>query len=154
MTTEDQEMLEQLSDQNMLHMQQGEQLRYILEWLFKDTDMLVDGTTKAQVDKMTQFKKIELLERLWEHPDMIGHPMLRDIGQFVEEIKPHKDGFRTADDYESPSTELMLGQCLHCNWSQLIHYCPGNEESERQAVENLQQAHNDRGVCNNIITYS
>ena len=100
MTTEDREMLEHLSDQNMLHMQQGEQLSYLLEWIFKHTDTLVDGTTKAQVDEMTLFQKIELLEHLWEHPKMFGHEMLRDIGQFVEEIKPYKDGFRTAYDFK------------------------------------------------------
>ncbi len=98
--TEEKEIIDWTSDQNMLHMQQAEQLSYLLEWLFKDTDTLVDGTTKVQVDEMTQFKKIELLEQLWEHPEMIGHAMLRDIGQFVEEIEPYKNGFRTADDFE------------------------------------------------------
>jgi hypothetical protein len=98
MTTEDRKMLEHLSDQNMLHMQQGEQLGYLLERLFKHTDTIVDGTTKEQVNDMTQFQKIGLLERLWEQPETLGHQMLRDVGQFVEEIKPYKDGFRTADD--------------------------------------------------------
>lgn len=103
MTIEDREMLEDLSDQNFLHMQQGGQISYLLEWLFKNTDTLVDGTTNAQVYEMTRFQQIELLEKLWEHPDMIGHQMLRDIGQFVEEIKPYKDGFRTADDFKRVS---------------------------------------------------
>jgi hypothetical protein len=85
---------------------------------------------------------------------MFGHQMLPDIGRFVEEIKPHKDGFRTADDYEQPETELMLAQCLQCNWSQQVYYSPGNEENERLAVEELQKAHDSRGVCNNIITYA
>ena len=100
---EEKEIIDWTSDQNMLHMQQGEQLGYLLEWLFKNTDKLVDGTTKAQVDGMTRFQQIELLERLWVHPDMLGHQMLRDIGQFVEEIKPYKDGFRTADDFKRAS---------------------------------------------------
>jgi len=99
MTAEDEEILEHLSSQNMLHMRQGEQISYLLEWLFKYTEKLVDGTTKVQVYRMTQFQKIGLLERLWEHPEMIGHQMLRDLGQFVDEIQPFKDGFRTADDF-------------------------------------------------------
>jgi hypothetical protein len=100
---EDRNILEDLSDQNMLHVQQCDQLLYLLEWLFRNTDTLVDGTTKEQVDSMTSFKKIELLERLWEHPGMLGHEMLRDIGQFVDEIRPYKDGFRTADDFKRAS---------------------------------------------------
>lgn len=96
---EEKEIIDWTSNQSCLHMQQGEQIDYLLEWLFKNIDTLVDGTIKVQVDAMTQFKKIELLEKLYEHPQMIGHPMLRDLGHFVREIKPHKDGFRTADDF-------------------------------------------------------
>ena len=100
MTTEDHKMFEHLSDKNMLHMQQGYQLGYLLEWLFKSTDKLDDGTTRAQVDGMTQFMKIELLERLSKHLGMSGHEMRSEIGQFVKEIKPHKGSFRMADDFK------------------------------------------------------
>ena len=100
---QDSDTLERLSNENLLHMQQGEQVDYLFGRLFKNTDTLVDGTTKVQVDGMTRFQKIELFERLWEHPKMLGHQMLREIGQFVEEIKPYKDGFRTADDFKRVS---------------------------------------------------
>lgn len=148
----DREIIEWTSDENSRHMQKSGEILYLIEWLFKNTDKLVDGTTKEQVASMTQFKKIELLERLHAHPEMFGTLLYRDISSFLEDV--NKDGFRTADDYEQPDTELMLGQCLQCHWSQQVHYSPGNEESERQAVEELQKTHDGRNVCNNIITYA
>lgn len=96
---EEREIIEWTSDQNLLHMQQSGEIDYIFEWLFRHGDILVDGTTKKQVDEMTRFKRIELLERLSEDSRMFGHEMTREICQFVEEIRPFKDGFRTADDF-------------------------------------------------------
>lgn len=100
-SAEENEITDWVSDQSWLHMRQGSEIDHLMDGLLRNTDKLVDGTTKAQVDDMTQFKKIELLERLYQHPQMIGHPMLRELGQFVREIQLHKDGFRTADDFEN-----------------------------------------------------
>lgn len=99
-TAEEKEIIKWASDGNLRHMRQNAEIHYLFECLFRRTDILVDGTTRAQVGAMTQFQKIGLLERLQVHPEMISHEILRDISGLVTEIKPHKDGFRTADDFE------------------------------------------------------
>lgn len=94
----DQEIIEWASDENSRHMQQTSEIMYLFEWLLRDKDRLVDGTTKVQIAGMTLFQRIELLERLCIHTGMYEHQMLPDISRFVDEIKPYKDGFRTAED--------------------------------------------------------
>jgi hypothetical protein len=88
-----------LDELNQKHMEDSTSLAYIIEWLFKFRDKLPDGTTEEQVHKMTQFKKIELLERICKRPWSLAFPSdeLGHIGQFVQEVD--KYGFRTADDF-------------------------------------------------------
>ncbi len=94
----DREILNWTSDMNSLHMVKNGELEYIIQSLFMHTDTLVDGTTRAQVSVMTQFKKIKLLERLHEHSSMRDSFMGREIGAFLEDI--NKDAFRTVEDFD------------------------------------------------------
>ncbi len=97
----DAELQAHLDEMSQRHMEASTTLEYTIEWLFKHQDKLPDGTTKEQVTLMTQFKKIELLERLADVSVPLGNTQLdrSDIFRFVEEYKGDKEGFRTADDY-------------------------------------------------------
>ena len=86
------------SDQNSRHMRQSHQLEYLFECLFRGDQILPDGTTYEEVSIMTQFEKIERLERLYEDMEMFGDPMLNDIGAFLDVVE--KENFRTANDFE------------------------------------------------------
>jgi hypothetical protein len=94
----DAEIQAHLDEMSQRHMEASTGLEYIIEWLFRHQDKLPDGTTKEQVKLMTQFRKIELLERLADVSVSLGNTQVprREICQFVEEVD--KEGFRTADD--------------------------------------------------------
>ena len=96
----DEEIQAHIDEMHQKHMEDSSQLAYLLDWIFKYDNELLDGTTKEQVGAMTQFKQIELLERINENPVLISKTQVKawEIEHFVRDV--NKSGFRTADDFE------------------------------------------------------
>lgn len=99
----DQEILEELSDENIRHMIHKETLMDIINWIFKFQDILPNGVTKSEVDSMTRFQQVEFLERLsseYANTNVLGNTPVRinEIDQLIHEID--KKGLRTAEDFQ------------------------------------------------------
>jgi len=108
------EIIDRTSDQNLKHMHEGGNIVYLIEGVFRERATLPDGTTKEQVEAMTQFQKIGILQQLIEKEDEVfaeplSYPLVTGINAFLRKVE--KDGFETATDMDLAEEYL---DCPYC----------------------------------------
>jgi hypothetical protein len=80
------------------HMTESQRLEETIEELFRQQDKLPSGIKKGDVEHMTKFQQIELLERIIQQSLSIGKTPLERTTILVVVQEVNKEDFRTADD--------------------------------------------------------
>jgi len=92
------QIIEWTSDENYRHMVQRKTLGRLVD------EVLEDWPKQSElVRKMTPFQQISFLEEVIgtkQGRKKIASVTASSIHQFVEDVRPDKNGFRTADDYK------------------------------------------------------
>ncbi|MAG12455.1 hypothetical protein CL630_01440 [bacterium] len=103
------------SAQNLKLLQDEDELARLINCVFQEGITFPDGTTKEQVEAMTQFQQIGVLEQLIRKEDDVFVEPLSDslrVGINIFLRRVNKAGFETATDMEL-AREYPV--CPHCN---------------------------------------
>lgn len=94
------EILENLSDQNLQHMQNHGLIENYLNYFFQLNKVTSSGITKDMLSYMTTYQKICLLELITEGEERMEMPTIyyAELLDFLFNLD--KQGFMTADDID------------------------------------------------------